>query len=302
MSDLLSCLTEEYQSGEHLARQLGISRAAVWKAARSLSEGGYPIEVERGAGYRLRPGTPSAARLAALRRGRFGAAYRYLGTTSSTQDVLRQLAEAGAPEGTVVLAERQTSGRGRRGRAWVSAAGGLYFSVLLRPRLALADLALLPLAAGVALHAACGVGGLKWPNDLLAPDGRKLAGVLLEADLRGEELRHALLGIGVNVAAEGLPDTACGLETFGAVNRAALLAELLVQLEVWLYRPADEVRAAWSAASLTLGRQVSISTPQGEVRGMAHSLAPDGALLVRTPSGSLTRVGAGDVSLIGGTV
>lgn len=98
-------------------------------------------------------------------------------------------------------------GRGRRGRAWTPVPGGLTFSVLLRgggedgqTPLTLPELALMPLAAGVAVQAACGAGGLKWPNDLLAPDGRKLAGILLEADLRGEEARRAVLGIGLNVS------------------------------------------------------------------------------------------------------
>lgn len=218
--DLLPALTETWQSGEALARRLGKTRQAVAKAASRLAAEGFPIE--RGKqGYRLAPGTPAPQNLGPRLKGRFGRPYRYLGTVTSTQDELRNLAEAGAPEGAVVLAEVQTAGRGRRGRRWESPGSGLYFSLLLRPRSPLSALALLPLAAGVALARAAGVGGLKWPNDLVVPlssEGEsawaKLGGILLEADILGEEIRYALLGVGLNVAEAGLPQGAAGLARF----------------------------------------------------------------------------------------
>ncbi len=147
---------------------------AVSKEARKLLAEGYPVEASR-RGYRILPGTPLPHLFQP--QGRLGRPYRYLGRVGSTQDVLRAWAEEGAPEGALVLAEVQEKGRGRRGRPWESRPGAsLTFSLLLRPSLPLPALGLLPLLSGLALREAVGVGGLKWPNDLLAPDGRKLAG------------------------------------------------------------------------------------------------------------------------------
>ncbi len=299
---LLACLDETFTSGERLARRLGLSRVAVWKQAHRLQKAGYPIEVVQGRGYRLRPGSPAPHLLLPRLRGRFGRAYRYLGRTTSTQDELRAWAEAGASEGAVVLAEQQTGGRGRRGRPWVSPPGaGLYFSVLLRPRLPLTELLRLSLAAGVALAETAEVGGLKWPNDLLAPDGRKLAGVLVEADLRGEEVRYLLLGIGLNVHRAPLPPEAAFLEAYRpGLRRVDLLARLLARLEYWYDRlpEAEAVCEAWRRLSNTLGRPVRIDTPTGPVEGLAEDLEPSGALRVRLPDGTARTISAGDVALL----
>ncbi|AEB12615.1 biotin--[acetyl-CoA-carboxylase] ligase [Marinithermus hydrothermalis] len=300
---LLDHLSETYQSGEALARRLGVSRVAVWKQAQALREAGYPIEVARGRGYRLAPGTPTPARLAPRLKGRFGRPYRYLGRVASTQDALRKWAEAGAPEGALVLAEQQTQGRGRRGRGWASPAGaGLYFSLLLRPALPLTALPRLTLAAGVALAEAAGVGGLKWPNDLLAPDGNKLAGVLLEADLLGEEVRYVLLGIGLNVHQSPLPEGAAYLEAYRPARRVEVLAHLLERLEHWYARlgEPEAILAAWRARSYTLGRPVRVRWVGGVVEGVAVDLEADGALVVEVASGKRTRISAGDVELVGG--
>ncbi|GBD01886.1 Bifunctional ligase/repressor BirA [bacterium HR18] len=299
---LLFVLDETFTSGSVLARRLRLSRVAVWKHAHRLQQAGYPIEIVHGQGYRLQPGTPAPHLLHPLLKGRFGQSYRYLGCTTSTQDALRTWAEAGAPEGAVVLAEQQTHGRGRRGRVWVSPAGtGLYFSVLLRPRLPLTELLRLSLTAGIALAEATEVGQLKWPNDLLAPNGRKLAGVLLEADLRGEEVRYVLLGIGLNVHRAELPPEAAYLEAYRpGVRRATLLATLLERLEFWYDRlaEAETVLAAWRQHSGTLGRRVRIETPSGPIEGIAEDVEASGALHVRLPDGTRRTVSAGDVALL----
>ncbi|RDI96316.1 biotin--[acetyl-CoA-carboxylase] ligase [Meiothermus sp. QL-1] len=302
MPPLLAHLSEQYQSGEALARRLGVSRTAVWKQVALLRQAGYPVETQRGQGYRLSPGSPTPQALEALRRGRFGAFYAYLGTVESTQDVLRQWAQDGAEEGSVVLAERQRKGRGRRGRSWQSEPGkSLTFSLLLRPCLSPSILPLFSLAAGLALREACGVGGLKWPNDLLAPDGRKLAGVLLEAQVSGEEVAYVLLGIGLNVHRSALlPPQAAALEEYRAVSRVELLAHLLERLEVrcaQLEADPEGLLRDYQAQSYTLGQPVRVETPRGEVRGVATGVAPDGALVVEG-AGTIHRIGAGEVELI----
>lgn len=288
---LLDLLHEDFQSGEALARLLGVSRAAVQKEARRLQGEGYPVEVGR-KGYRIRPGTP----LPHLFRpqGRLGRPYRYLGRVGSTQDVLKAWAEEGAPEGALVLAEVQERGRGRRGRPWQSRLGdSLTFSLLLRPSLPLSALGLLPLLAGLALWEAVGVGGLKWPNDLLSPEGRKLAGVLLEAKVEGEEVAYALLGVGVNVG--WAPEGAAALAHYGAFSRRAVLEAFLLRLEALLPLLEDppSLLARYREASYTLGRRVRVETPRGPVEGVAEEVLPDGSLAVGG-----VRVAAGEVVLL----
>ncbi|GHF40891.1 BirA family biotin operon repressor/biotin-[acetyl-CoA-carboxylase] ligase [Deinococcus metalli] len=298
---LLPLLTADPQSGDTLGARLGVGRVTVRTLAHQLQDQGVPVHVTR-AGYAVAPGTPAPALVHVT--GTLGRVLRYAGTVGSTQDEMRAWADdplSPAPHGAVVVAERQTAGRGRRGRVWDTTGGSLVFSVLLRPEsgvpLALADLGLLPLAAGVAVHAACGVGGLKWPNDVLAPDGRKLAGILVEADLRGEEARRVIVGIGVNVH-HAPPGAAAVGEWRPEVTRADLLGRVLDALAHWLAAPGPDVRAAWTAASVTLGRPVRVHTPQGDVEGTATALDARGSLIVDTPAGTRT-VSAGDVELIG---
>lgn len=301
---LLPLLSDQPQSGEALGAQLGVNRVTVSTLAHRLEQSGVPLRISR-AGYALEPGTPVPALVGV--RGEFGRAMRYAGTVGSTQDEVRAWADdphSPAPHGAVCVAERQTGGRGRRGRAWDTRSGVLVFSVLLRRDLSLAELALAPLAAGVALHAAATRGmpgrplGLKWPNDLLARDGRKAAGILLEAELRGEEARRAVLGIGVNVTAAP-PGAACLDEWRPGLTRAELLGDTLAALEHWLVQPPGTVLDAWRAASLTLGRPVEVATPRGPVAGVAEDLDASGSLLVRSPDGTLHTVSAGDVQLVG---
>lgn len=295
---LLPLLTERPQSGDVLGERLGVNRVTVNTLARRLADGGVPVVVTRG-GYALSPGTP-APQLVPI-TGEFGRALRYTGTVGSTQDEVRAWADDGqdpAPHGAAFVAERQTAGRGRRGRTWDTTGGTLVFSVLLAGPLALPDLALMPLAAGVALQAACGVGGLKWPNDLLAPDGRKLAGILLEADLRGEEARRAVLGLGVNVSTA--PEGAAHLGEFlPGLTRADLLARILAELERWLAASPDAVLDAWRGANVTLGREVRVTIPRGDLSGTALDLDAHGSLLIRTPAGTTVTAHAGDVHLVG---
>jgi BirA family biotin operon repressor/biotin-[acetyl-CoA-carboxylase] ligase len=288
---LLDLLDETFQRGETLAGRLGVSRAAVSKEAKRLLAEGFPVEVGR-RGYRIRPGTPLPHLFQP--EGRLGKPYRYLGRVGSTQDILRAWAEAGAPEGALVLAEVQERGRGRRGRPWESRPGeSLTFSLLLRPALPLSALSLLPLLSGLALFEAVGLGGLKWPNDLLAPDGRKLAGVLLEAKAEGEEVAYALLGVGVNVA--WAPEGAAPLQEFGPYSRQEVLLAFLRRLEALLplLEDPEALLARYRQASYTLGRRVRVETPKGVVEGVAQEILPDGSLLVGG-----VRVGAGEVALL----
>jgi len=225
-----------------------------------------------------------------------------LGEVGSTQTEARRLAEAGAPEGTVVRAEHQTQGRGRLGRDWVDEPGSaLLVSIILRPPVEVSRLPQLSLVAGVAVAEAIGeASGLPvavaWPNDLLIR-GLKVAGILAESFAgSGGAGPVVILGIGINVNQTRFAANLAGraaslaLEAGHPFDRDGALAAVLERLEAWYRRWLTEgfgpIREAWRQGSATLGRRV---TTDGGAAGIAEDLAEDGALLVRTGAGTLVR-------------
>lgn len=223
---------------------------------------------------------------------RLGQPFRFLEETASTQEVLREWALEGAPEGALVATNLQTRGRGRRGRVWQTEPGqALLFSLLLRPSWPADLLPLLSLAAGVALCQAGGLGGLKWPNDWLAPDGRKLAGVLLESHWQGGQLAFVAMGVGVNVLAA--PPQAAALCEFGPYNRNQVLQDFLHHFDL-LYHNPQQIIATWSQLSYTLHRLVRV----GSLEGIAEGLGTTGSLQIRSGA-DLIEVTAGDVDWVG---
>jgi BirA family biotin operon repressor/biotin-[acetyl-CoA-carboxylase] ligase len=219
---------------------------------------------------------------------------------ASTSDRLKELARAGAPELTAVIADEQTAGRGRQRRAWASPRGGLYMSVLLRPAAEAA--ALLPLAAGVAVAEALeevgAKGELKWPNDVLV-DGRKVAGILAEASSTGSTIDWVVLGIGVNLDAEALPDDV--KHEAAAIEKAtpsALAAAVLARLTVWydaVRKRRASVVAAWRERSVPWwGQPVEVAAGDRMLRGLARDVDERGALLLELENGGVATVLAGD--------
>lgn len=233
----------------------------------------------------------------------------YVTQTASTQDVARAEAERDAPEGTAVLAEEQTGGRGRLGRPWVSPAGkNLYLTLVMRPparHLRILSI-VAPLAVAEALEGAtrltCRV---KWPNDVLV-GGRKIAGVLTETTLAGGAVKYALVGMGVNVnldvgAVPEIADTATSVrrELGRDVSREEVLAALLNTFEA-RYSDAQEGDAAfraWRSRLETLGQRVRATLGERVEEGIAEDVDAQGSLLIRRDDGSLATVEAGDVTL-----
>jgi len=215
----------------------------------------------------------------------------------STNDEAAKLARDGAAHGTVVIAERQTAGRGRDGRAWQSPPGGLYLSAILRPALPLVDVPPLTLAIGVGACDAAREHGaaaqLKWPNDIYVA-GKKLAGVLVEAQSQGHRLESVIVGIGVNLATTPDLDTATSL---GNVDRAAFTTCLLAHVEHWIDRyVATGIAAivpAWQARMMA-----NLVLRAGELVGSLVGLDVDGALLIRDGYGTIHRIRSGDVSVV----
>ena len=230
------------------------------------------------------------------------------GQVPSTQDLAREAAQKLGGIGTVILAESQSLGRGRKGRSWASPVGGLYFTAVLRPS---SRPGLIPLMAGVAVAEAIrrltGLGAeLKWPNDILM-GRKKVAGVLAETVWRGDEALYTLLGIGLNInniLPEDLPQaTTLSKELGREVDAESLLSELLGEIGVWSERldeSLDGVLDAWRGLSATLGRKVDVVDSTGEwIRGVAVDVDLDGALLVDV-GGEIRRVHSG--TLVDATV
>ncbi len=302
-------------SGEELARRLGCTRAAVWKHVVALRAQGYDIAASRTDGYTLAaaPDRLGPAELAPHLTGGWRDV-RWFAETDSTQRVARELARDGAAEGTIVVAEAQTSGRGRLGRTWHSPAGrNLYCSIVLRPRVVPADVPQVALVLGLAVaDALATIPGLapriKWPNDVLL-DGRKVAGILTEMDAEVERVHHVIAGIGVNLNAtrSAFPPelrakaTSVRLATGRPVDRAELTGRLLASVEARYGRFVGggfaRLAAEWESYSCLTGTEVRVVSPAGEVAGRVLGLDPDGALRLRLPDGALHRIVAGEVTV-----
>jgi len=234
----------------------------------------------------------------------------YCTVASSTQDVARREAEAGAPPGTVVVADEQTAGRGRLGRSWISPPGqNLYLTVVLRPpKPQVAQLVMAaPLAVALAVEETTPLqAGIKWPNDVWI-GRRKVSGVLIETEIRGDEVQYALVGIGVNVNMDvaAFPEiievaTSLRQELGREVPREDVLAAILNHLEALLEGPSpEEVWRRWRERLITLGQQVRVLWGQEVIEGLAEDVDAQGHLLVRRPDGTLVAIEAGDVTLRG---
>jgi BirA family biotin operon repressor/biotin-[acetyl-CoA-carboxylase] ligase len=266
------------------------------------------------------PRTSAAASRSARHRG-FWKEVVYLERVGSTNDVAKDLASQGAPAGTAVVADEQTTGRGRLNRRWVAPPHTcLLCSILFRPDLRPAQAhrltMLCSMAAADAIQEVASLQvALKWPNDLVvkpqtsdptSPAWRKLAGILTETGLTNATLAFVIVGIGinVNVPQDALADlapnaTSILAETGRRVKRSTLLTGLLevVEARYERLRDGENPREEWSARLATLDRRVQVSTAEGVVEGVAEAVDEDGALLLRTQRGSLRRLLAGDVTL-----
>lgn len=319
--DILRLLSEQaggYVSGEALARRLRVSRAAVHKHIASLRAEGYQIESVPRLGHRLLavPDRVTAAEVrAGLTTALLGRLVEYRTSVGSTNDLAKELARAGAPEGLLVIAEEQTRGKGRLGRAWSSPPGvGIWMSVVLRPPLPPREAAPLALCAAVAATEAIrsvtgAAAGIRWPSDLVIGE-RKVCGILTEMEAEWDRIEFAVVGIGINVNTppEAFPPdlaataTSLWAATGSPVPRAPLVRAVLTRLEA-AYREllAGRLQALldrWRECSVTLGRTVRVrptAVGQPELMGVAEAIDPDGALIVRLPDGERRRVLAGDV-------
>jgi BirA family biotin operon repressor/biotin-[acetyl-CoA-carboxylase] ligase len=301
-------------SGEALAQQLGLSRAAVWKRVNRLKALGYAIEGSPRRGYRLLSATdkllPEEIALG-LKARRLCGPVHHFEEVASTNDLAKELAARGAPEGSLVVAEAQSRGRGRLGRDWISPPGtGLYVSLVLRPPLPPTEMPQITLTTAVAVARALkrvtgAAPGIKWPNDILL-NGKKLGGILTEMETESDRIRHLVVGLGLNVSNAAFPEelaaiaTSLTLATGRSFSRVSLLQAWLEEFEDlyerFLAREFAGILDEWRSYAVTLGRQVTVLQGPAAIRGLALEVAPDGALLVETDSGEVVRVTSGEIA------
>jgi BirA family transcriptional regulator, biotin operon repressor / biotin---[acetyl-CoA-carboxylase] ligase len=306
--EILRILREagEHVSGESLAGKLGVSRAAVWKQVHTLIKEGYRIDVVQGKGYRLISVPdklyPSEVKYG-LQARHLGNTVIHLNSTGSTNIVARQMAEQGAEEGTVVVSETQTRGKGRLGRKWITRLGGLWMSVILKPSIDPMHASSITLLAAVSVTKALRGAGLdaviKWPNDVLV-NGKKICGILTEMSAETDAVNFIILGIGVNVNNDVPLETATTMraELGREVDRVKFTQSLLETLEEDYLTFRSEgftpILWSWRRYSDTLGRAVEVTYQDEVIRGVAQDVDEDGSLLVKTQGGSIRKIVSGD--------
>jgi BirA family biotin operon repressor/biotin-[acetyl-CoA-carboxylase] ligase len=305
-----------WTSGEALARQLGVSRTAVWKAVNALTAEGHLIDAVSRRGYRLAPESDLLSRASLLPHlnapGHVHQVYIH-DALDSTNTKTKELALAGHGHGTVVIADTQTGGRGRHGRSFASPPGaGLYISLLLKPdHMPLRNLTWITAIAALAVCDAVKLvtgrdSRIKWVNDVLL-DGRKICGILTEAmtDLEGGGVEWLVVGIGINVLSSALPDElrpiAAGLyeDVAPGGTRSRLAASLInTFLAPHLWPDDRELRAAYKARQVVLGREITVHSLTGEAYpARAVDLDADGHLIVETAGGERKTLFSGEVSV-----
>lgn len=307
-----------FVSGEEICRDLGISRTAVWKQIRQLRDLGYEIEAVPSKGYSL-CSTPdtliSAEVIADLGTRVVGSDVIFLPQTDSTNLQARLLAEQGAIDGTVVIADQQSSGKGRMGRYWVSPPGvNLYLSVILRPDIQLRHATQMTFLTAVAVAEAIEASGpfsprLKWPNDVLL-NGKKIAGLLNELNAETEQIHYMILGVGVNLNMAmsqfptdlRTPATSLLVEGDRNIPRLEFARNLLQRIDAlytrFLVDGFAPVLAAWEERCDMLGRRVEVDYHHRQLIGVVKGLDEAGALLLALPDGGEERVLAGDVKIL----
>jgi BirA family biotin operon repressor/biotin-[acetyl-CoA-carboxylase] ligase len=318
LAALLTLLAENATiviSGARIAREIGVSRSTVWRWVERLRELDVKVKGQPRTGYFLEKVhdilTPDLLNKR-LKGTLFGKHILHFFKTDSTNRVAMELGYTGQPEGAVVMAEEQTAGRGRAGRTWHSERGtGLYFTLLLRPKLSPVQAPILTMLAGIAAHTAVtaqtGVSpDLKWPNDLLL-NGKKIGGILTEMFAEPSMIRFVIIGCGINVNQETFPDelasvaTSLRRETGRSHSRLELLVRLLTEFEADYNRflregVAPVIERFQRISPFANGKRVRVDNGVHSYAGVTTGLSPEGLLLVKKYDGQVQAVIAGDVT------
>ena len=308
-----------YVSGESISRNVKVSRAAIWKNVSTLRKYGYRIESKEGSGYKLVKRTDQLLPWEikdGLKTEFMGKDIHHYTVLDSTQDLAIKLAENNVPEGTVVVAEKQRRGRARVGRKWAAPEGGIWLSIILKPKIPTAESTILPLAVALAvcnaINKECKLDAkLKWPNDVII-NGKKVSGILAEMSCEADRVNYVVIGIGLNAnvnvktlegkirGTQGYYGATSLMKELGKqVDRVKLARRILDELEdVYLgleEEGSDIIIRKWKERSATLGTNVTVALNEMCFAGRAIDIDYDGALLVKLPDGNIKRIVAGDV-------
>jgi BirA family transcriptional regulator, biotin operon repressor / biotin---[acetyl-CoA-carboxylase] ligase len=307
----------EYLSGQDLSDVLRISRVAIWKHIKKIQELGYTVESKQKLGYKLTSNSDALLPweiTSSLKTEIIGQQAYYFDSIESTQTQALKMAEDENNNGVIVVAEKQTGGKGRSGRKWVSPKGGLWFSIILHPKFDISITTLFPIASALALSIALEKTfkispELKWPNDLTIKS-KKLAGILVDVSLESNKIKNIVLGVGINFNVnvkeieKALKDTPnfYGLTSLSeqkkGVKPVELVQSFLIELEK-IYKllenkQVSKIISEWTKRSSTIGKNIKLNTKEEEIKGKAIKIDNDGALVV-SDKGKIKRIIAGDI-------
>ena len=307
-----------YISGQELCNRFGVSRTAVWKAINQLKEAGYEIEAQQNKGYRLKaaPDLMTEAEIKSLMHTDWVAKeVLYFDTIDSTNTKAQELAEKGYPSGTLVVADKQESGKGRRGRSWVSPSGtGIFMTLMIKPDINPNNASMLTLVAALAVaKAITSVTGeealIKWPNDIVV-NGKKVCGILTEMNAQFDYINHIVVGIGINVHNESFPEeisqmaSSLMIEAGGKrFHRAQIIAETMSYFEQYYdtFLKTQDLSALvreYDELLVNMNKAVRVLDPKEPFDGKAMGITPKGELIVDTWE-SRKLVSSGEVSVRG---
>ena len=307
-----------YISGQELCNRFGVSRTAVWKAINQLKEAGYEIEAQQNKGYKLMaaPDLMTEAEIKSLMHTEWVAKeVLYFDTIDSTNIKAQELAENGYPSGTLVVADKQESGKGRRGRSWVSPSGtGVFMTLMIKPDINPNNASMLTLVAALAVaKAITSVTGeeamIKWPNDIVV-NGKKVCGILTEMNAQFDYINHIVVGIGINVHNESFPEeisqmaSSLMIEAGGKrFHRAQIIAETMSYFEQYYdtFLKTQDLSALvreYDELLVNRNKSVRVLDPKEPFDGKAMGITPKGELIVDTWE-SRKLVSSGEVSVRG---
>ena len=315
--EVFSNANGEFISGQKLSEQLGCSRTAVWKHIEDLRNEGYELEAVRKLGYRIltKPDKISGNEIQlGLETKSLGRNIHFEESVTSTQAIAHKLAYEGAVEGTLVVAEEQTTGRGRLDRAWYSPKHtGVWMSLILRPQIPPSQAPQLTLLAAVGVvQAIQEVTGLepdiKWPNDILIHQ-KKLVGILTELQAETDRINSVIIGIGINVNQElnHFPESlhsiasSLSIEKGKKIDRAKLIQVILLKIEKlykeYLQHGFKVVKLLWESYATSIGKQIIARTLNGSIEGKAIGIDEEGVLLLEDEAGVVHHIYSADIDL-----
>ncbi|OHR74559.1 bifunctional biotin--[acetyl-CoA-carboxylase] synthetase/biotin operon repressor [Bacillus sp. HMSC76G11] len=307
----------EFLSGQKLSETLGCSRTAVWKHIEDLRSEGYELEAVRKRGYRIthKPDKISGNEIQlGLKTEFMGRHIHFEEVVSSTQKIAHSLAGDGAEEGTIVVADQQTGGRGRLARAWYSPKQtGIWMSMILRPKIPINKTPQLTLLTAVALIQAIEeVTGLtpeiKWPNDIMI-NGKKIVGILTELQAEADRVHSVIIGVGMNVnhTLDQFPEelqaiaTSIAEETGEPADRAQVIQVIMKNFEKlytsYLIHGFKPVKLLWESYAISLNKNLIARTLQGTIRGRAIGIDDEGVLLLETAEGKIEKIYSADIEI-----